>query len=193
VSDPRPRRPFWRRLVPLVVGLVAVNGVVFAAYSLPRAYQVRNVTARAAEARQELAREREAAAALRESADTMRANARDAERFYRDVVASQRPDLISLLEEVEKMATEPGLKPGVRSYRLEGVKEASLTRVSVTLPLEGTYGQLVAFLDRVERSKHFVTVDRIGLTSGLPGGVVTLRVELSAYLRGKPPKEGRRG
>ena len=62
-----------------------------------------------------------------------------------------------------------------------------LLRIKVTLPLEGSYAQLVAFLERVERSKHFLTVDRIALT-GDTDGAANLQVELSAYFRseGRP-------
>jgi hypothetical protein len=48
----------------------------------------------------------------------------------------------------------------------------------------------VGFLERVERSKHFLTIDRIGLSAGSNTGSPSLRVELSAYLRGKPAKDG---
>ena len=86
------------------------------------------------------------------------------------------------------MATEPGLKPSARTYKLEDVKGADLTQVEVLLAVEGSYGQLMGFLDRVERSRHFLTIDRVGLSAGETGSP-KLRVELSAYLRGKQPKE----
>jgi len=78
-------RPLWRRLVPPALVLLVLNGLVFAAYTLPRALQVRNVKARAVDVRSELDRERAATAALRRQAETIRANAADTERFYREV------------------------------------------------------------------------------------------------------------
>ncbi|HEX9203678.1 MAG TPA: hypothetical protein VF964_06930, partial [Vicinamibacteria bacterium] len=74
-------RPLWRRLVPPALVLLVLNGLVFAAYTLPRALQVRNVKARAVDVRSELDRERAATAALRRQAETIRANAADTERF----------------------------------------------------------------------------------------------------------------
>jgi Tfp pilus assembly protein PilO len=184
------QRGFWRRLRLAVLALLGLNGLVLAAYTLPRTLQVRSATSRAEKVRKELAREREATAVLRRQAEAIRGNTAEASRFYSEFVVGSRAELIPLLEDIDRMATEPGLKPSARTYKLEEVKGADLTRVEVLLAVEGSYHQLVGFLDRVERSKHFLTVDRIGLTAGLTAGSPSLKVELSAYLLGKPAKEG---
>lgn len=173
-----------------VIALLGLNVLVLAAYTLPRTYQVASATARAQEVRKELAREREATAVLRRQAEAIRGNETDSARFYREYVVGSRAELIPLLEDIDHMATEPGLKPSARTYKLEDVKGADLTQVVVLLGVEGSYDQLVGFLDRVERSKHFLTIDRIGLTAGSSTGAPSLKVELSAYLKGKPAKEG---
>jgi Tfp pilus assembly protein PilO len=189
VSAPS-KRSLWRRLLVPVLFLLGLNVLVLAAYTLPRAFQVSSATARAEAVRQELAREREVTAVLRRQGEAIRGNTADSARFYREFVVGSRTELIPLLEDIDHMATEPGLKPSARTYRLEDVKGADLTQVVVLLGVEGSYDQLVGFLDRVERSKHFLTIDRVGLSAGDSSGSPKLRVELSAYLRGKPPKEG---
>jgi Tfp pilus assembly protein PilO len=52
----------------------------------------------------------------------------------------------------------------------------------VTLPLQGSYGQLVGFLREVQRSPRFVTVDSVSMRAGREGDTA-LQVVLSAYLR----------
>jgi Tfp pilus assembly protein PilO len=190
VSAVRARRPLWRRLAPVVVGLLALNALVFAAYTVPRGLQVRNATARAAEARKSLDEARQATAALRRQAETIRSNATDTQRFYQDLVVGGRAELLPLLEDIDRMATEPGLKPSARTYNLEEVKGADLTRVRVQLAVQGSYEQLLGFLDRVERSERFLTIDRVDLNAGGAEGP-SLRVEVSAYVRGRPPAEPR--
>ena len=187
------KKPLWSRLVPPVLVLLALNVLGFAAYTFPRALQVGNAKARAAEVRKDLDRERAATAALRRQAETMRANAADTERFYKEVAVGSRDELLPLLEEVDRMATAPGFKPSTRAYQYREVKEADLTRVGIGVSVEGSYAQLVGFLDRVERSPRFLTIDRISLTGGTGTGSPSLRVELSTYLRGKAAREGRRG
>jgi Tfp pilus assembly protein PilO len=176
-----PVRPAWRRrLLPPVLALLALNVAVFAVYTLPRTMQVRRATTRAAQAREEVEAAKKEVADLRGRADALKANAEDAERFYHDVDA--RVDLLRVLEDMEKLAREPGLKPGGRSFTTGDVSDPRLTRIKVNLPLEGSYDQLVAFLGRVEKSNHFLTVDRIAL-SGREEGAANLQVELSAYFR----------
>ena len=183
------RRPLWRKLLLPLLVLLGLNLLVLAVYTLPRAFQVSGATARAAEVRKDLAREREVTAMLRRQGEAIRGNTADSARFYREMVVGSRTELIPLLEDIDHMATEPGLKPSARNYKLEDVKGADLTQVVVQLGVEGSYQQLMGFLDRVERSKHFLTIDRVGLSAGETTGTPKLRVELSAYMRGKQPKE----
>ena len=83
------------------------------------------------------------------------------------------------------MAREPGLTAGHRGYAREPVKGTPLVRVMITVPLSGTYGQLVGFLEKVERGKRFITVDRVAIRRNTSehGGQAQLAVELSGYFR----------
>ncbi|MCG6925555.1 MAG: type II secretion system protein M [Acidobacteria bacterium] len=83
------------------------------------------------------------------------------------------------------MARAPGLTPGPRSFRREEVEGTTLERVAVTLPLRGSYRQLVGFLREVERSNRFLTVDGVSLR-GEPGGEANLQVEMSAFMHLEP-------
>jgi len=62
------------------------------------------------------------------------------------------------------------------------VTDARVERVVVTLPLEGSYAQLVGFLRQVETSPRFLTVDGVSMRADAETGAA-LQVELSAYLR----------
>jgi Tfp pilus assembly protein PilO len=180
VSAPA-RKPARRPLLLAVLVLLGLNVVAFAAYTLPRTIQVRRATSRAAQARAEVERETKDVADLRGRADALRANTADADRFYASV--DPRSELLVVLEDVESMAREPGLKPGGRSFVAAEAADPRLSRIKVNLPLAGSYEQLVGFLERVEGSPHFLTVDRIALSGG-EEGTGTLQVELSAYFGG---------
>jgi Tfp pilus assembly protein PilO len=189
------RAPFWRRrLLPLVLALLGLNLVVLVGWTAPRAWRQRNAAARADAARATVERLRATTAALRLRAETIRANASDRERFYRALVGTEKADLLPTLEAIEDLARSPGLKPGARTVRREEVKDAPIDRVVVTLPLEGSYAQLVRFLGEVERAPRFLTVDRVAMRAHERGGTA-LQVEVSAYLRrsGEAGKEKLRG
>jgi Tfp pilus assembly protein PilO len=176
------KAPFWRRrLLPAVVTLLGLNLVVLAGWTAPRTWRQRNAAARAEAARAEVERLRATTSALRLRANTIRANAKDLERFYGTLVGTEKADLLPTLEAIEDLARSPGLRTGARSVRREEVEDAPIERVAVTLPLVGSYAQLVRFLGEVERSPRFLTVDSITMRGQDRG--TSLEVELSAYLR----------
>jgi Tfp pilus assembly protein PilO len=178
----RPDRPSWRtRLLPLFVGLAAVNLLVFLAWTLPRGYRLRNATTRVAAARVEVARQRELVRSLRDRSAALVANRSDLERFYGKLVGPATTELLPALQEVERMARLPGLRPGGRSFQQADVDDTRVERITVTLPLSGTYQQLVGFLREVEQSPRFLTVDRVFMRHGDAG--TELQVTMSMYVR----------
>jgi Tfp pilus assembly protein PilO len=189
------KRPFWRSwLLPLCLVLLAVNAVAFGAWTLPHLLRQKSAAARAVAAREELAGERARTRALRERAEAIRANRADLERFYTKLAGGEKQELLEALEAVEELARAPGLQPTSRALHREDVAGAPLERVAITLPLTGSYAQLVGFLRGVERSERFLTVDRVALRADAESGG-SLQVELSTYLRQSPDsrKAGRRG
>jgi Tfp pilus assembly protein PilO len=178
-----PDLPFWRRrLLPVFLGLLAVNLIALAAWTLPRTLRLRNATVRVEAAREAVENERAGAASVRERSAAMDANAKDLQVFYDTVVGPEELDLLPTLEEIEAMARAPGLTPGRRSFSRQEVDDVALERVAVTLPLDGSYEQLVGFLQEVESSPRFLTVDGISLR-GDADGEGTLLVEMSAFMR----------
>jgi Tfp pilus assembly protein PilO len=176
-------RPLWKgRLLPVFLTLVALNLLVLVAWTAPRTLRLRNATARVEAARETLEQEEARAEQARERASAIEANARELARFYESVVGTEEADLLPTLEDIEKMARAPGLSPGRRSFNREDIEDVALERVSVVLPLEGSYEQLVGFLQEVERSPRFLTVDRISLR-GEADREATLQVEMSAFMR----------
>ena len=178
--SPRWRRPAW-----IAVGLLAVlNAAVFFVYTLPKRMEERSLAARMTSLRAELERERTIVARLRRRTETLQANAADAERFYRSL--GTRASLLAVLEELQRAPRELRLRVSSRSYEPNTVKGLALTRYAITMPVSGTYRQLTAFLDRLERSSHFLTVDQVNLRKRGAGGEADLDVALSAYVHSAP-------
>jgi Tfp pilus assembly protein PilO len=182
-------RARWRGgALKAALALAGLNGAVYVAYTLPRSMRERSVAARVEVVRAEVGRERQRVEALRFRAETIRSNARDAERFH--ALLGAKSSLLSLREELAGTAQELGLRVGSRSYSFEPIKGASdVMRFEIRMPVSGTYAQLAAFLDRVERSPHFVTVDQIQLQQRTQGERAELSVVLSTFYRGTPTRE----
>lgn len=185
-AAPARPRPFWRRFLlwPSLL-LLGLNLAVFFAYTLPRRMQQRSLAERATELREEVAREGKADAALRGQFQVVGANTRDMQRFLKGVVA-ERDGLSKVLEELEATAKELGLRPERRSYNREELDKLPLVRFEVTLPVAGPYPKLMSFLDALERSPRFVTLEKVTFQDR-EGGSPGLSLVLSAYLAGGGP------
>src|SRR6185436_14434221 len=87
----------------------------------------------------------------------------DVKRFYGQTLGA-KSSLLAVQRDMEAMARDLGLRVGNRSYSTEEVKGSeSIRRFQMTMQVKGTYRQLVSFLDRLERSPHFVTLDQVSL------------------------------
>jgi Tfp pilus assembly protein PilO len=187
--------PFWRRLLlPLFLALLGANVLALLVWTGPRYWMQKNAARRVQAARAELDRQRRVTIALRERAAVIRENAADVERFERSLAGAERADLLPALKAIDDLARSPGLRPGARSFARDEMQDAPVERVAVTLPLEGSYEQLVGFLREVEASPRFLTVDSVTMRAENEGGA-RLQVQLSTYLRksGEVPGGGRRG
>lgn len=190
-------QPFWRKhLLWPMVGLVGLNLVVGAAYTVRRGLRQRGIAARAEALRSEAHALRQSVQALQHRADVTRDNTAAEKRFFAEVVGSRQSSLVPTLTEIEKLAAEPGLKAGGRSFTPDPVKGLPMMRLQVAVTLTGGYKQLVEFLSQVERSKHFVTVDKVLLRESTdPGEDDTasggsLAVQLSAWFKAEEGESG---
>jgi len=177
---PRAPVPLWRRwLMWPAVALAVLNLGTLAAYTLPRRHQEKTVAERARALREEVEKERKANEGIRLQAQAVGVNVRDMKRFLTKVVGG-REGLSVVLEDLEKTARDQGLEPGRRSYHRSELHVLPLVRFDVTLPISGSYKQLMGFLDALERSPRFVIVDEVRYQDR-EGGAPDLNVSISAY------------
>lgn len=185
-------RPFWRRrlLVP-ALALLALNAGTYLAYTHPRSVRERDIAARAVTLRQEVAEERAVVEGVRQRARTIEANTADVKQFYQAL--GPKESLLKVQDDIVGVARQLGLTLGSRSYNNETIKGSdSLARFRITMPISGSYRQVVSFLQRIETLPHFVTVDSISLREESAAGLgrsANLNVVLSVYFLGKEARD----
>jgi Tfp pilus assembly protein PilO len=181
--------PRWRRLLVPVLVLLGLNLAAFLTWTLPRILQERSLNARAATLGQELERAHARVREARERARTLETNARDERQFLDHVVGDRRKLLVPMLQEVIHTAEKHGLQPRSQGYKRGAVRGLpAVTRFDITIPMEGGYPQLAAFVQEMERSSYFVTVETISLgqTRSDEGPSASLDIRLATYFRAEP-------
>lgn len=132
------------------------------------------ITHRLANKQQRLASERERLKVeleqkqeeLEKSSETESRASRNAEavrHFWQDVVKERSPGLTEAWDEIDRLASETHVVRGRTAYNRE-VLEVGLEQIKATMPVEGSYFDLVRFINRLERSDRFFLVEEVHLS-----------------------------
>lgn len=176
------------RLAAILLGVLAVNVVVYAAVIRPLARDVANVTARDQAAESALARARRThAEATGLTAGRARAETELA-AFYGEVLPA---DLAGARRLTHLRLAEIAERAGLRYERAtaEPVAErgSTLTRLQIGLVLSGPYDGVREFIYALDSAEEFVVVDSVALTQGGAGADLAVSLDLSTYyLNGRP-------
>jgi Tfp pilus assembly protein PilO len=171
-----------RLVIPVLAGL-AVNVLLYAGVVYPLHLRVQTMEARAQKAEQELrTAEREEAAARGVVQGRDRTDAA-LKAFYKDVLPSnmaQARDILFL--RLAQMADQHNLRRSRRDLDQETERDASLTRMRISMSLQGDYEDIRQFIYEVESSADFIIIDSISLRQGgEPAAPLTLDLVLSTY------------
>ena len=99
--------------------------------------------------------------------------------FYRDRFAEKDSELAN---ELGKLASENGVKIQQMSYKEEEPESPGIIPLAIQGSFSGDYLHQVRFINTLERSKMFFTVDSVDL-AGESTGQVRLQITIHSYLR----------
>jgi Tfp pilus assembly protein PilO len=99
--------------------------------------------------------------------------------FYKDRFAAKDSDLTN---ELGKLAASNGIRIQQAKYTKEEAENSGIVPVEIEGSFSGDYLQLARFINTLERSKMFITVDGVDL-AGEGGGPVRLEITMHSYLR----------
>lgn len=163
------RRDIWRRhlwwWLPAVV-FVAVNLVFVLAYQLIYAEQVQGLgeELEAQEARLDQARAE--TEELEQVVRVARANQEELRTLYVDRFASERRRFTAATAEVRDLARRAGLDPAAIQYPEEELEDFGLVKRLIAFRVEGSYGELRQFVNLLELTSSFITLEQVNLSQG---------------------------
>lgn len=177
------RTPFWKKrrfYLPLLIAPV-VNLVVYfgLTYRLHNKQEIltrdqTTLTERVSALRAELAQ-------LKTEGERISGNEKIATSFWNGLPLRD-PGLIEALAEIDRLAREVAVSRGRTTYAEEDLENGAV-RVKATIPVEGSYFDLVSFVNRLERSPRFFLLESIKLNGGRDGGELALGCSLTFCLR----------
>ncbi len=171
-----------RLIVPIVAGLV-LNAAIYAVAVYPLTVKVGGAEARAAAAARNLSAAEgtytsaRATQSGKETADTQ------LRKFYRDVLPADLAGArrITYLR-LAQLAEQSKLRYDRRSAAPEAVPDSRLTKLRMTMVVEGEYRDIRRFIYLLETAPEFVVIEDVSLAQGERSGApLVLTLEASTF------------
>ena len=165
----------WRWVVTL--GLVLANALALVLLLLPAWEQRTELEAQVRNLEQTMrGLQRET-----RSSETQLSAFREVEEFSQGY--PRRADLVGLIGRLTKLAQSLSLQVPDVTYTPSEMKEASLTKLVVTMGVEGTYGKIRRYLYELEGMRRFLVIERLSLRDSKEASDVQVQLQLALYLR----------
>jgi len=165
----------WRWVVTL--GLVLANALALVLLLLPAWEQHTELEAQVRDLEQTMrGLQRET-----RSSETQLSAFREVEEFSQGY--PRRTDLVGLMGRLTKLAQSLSLQVPDVNYTPSEMKEVSLTKLVVTMGVEGTYGKIRRYLYELEGMRRFLVIERLSLRDSKGTSDVQVQVQLALYLR----------
>lgn len=112
-------------------------------------------------------------------------------QFLGTYFLARRTAYSTLLAELEEAAAKAGIKPRDRSYNYEPVEGSEdLGMLTINANYEGTYGDLIQFVNAIDRSKRLLIIDQLAAQPQQQAGGLVVNVKLNAFFREEAGEEG---
>jgi len=173
--NPVDRRTRW--LWRVALGLLLANGLVLALLVLPARHQ------RVQQENHLLDLQRRIRAVKREgeSSEVFLTTVRQVEEFARGYPT--RAELVGLIGRLTKLARSLSVEVPTVDYKPSEVKEAGLTKVTLLMAVEGTYGKIRRFLYDLEGMRRYLVIERVSLRDPRGTSELQMQLQLAIYFR----------
>jgi type IV pilus assembly protein PilO len=113
----------------------------------------------------------------------------EGDRFLASYFLGRRTAASSLVSELNTMAKASGIKPKDHSFAFEPVEGSdTLSIMTITANYEGSYADLIQYVNRLDRSQRFFIVESLAATPMQGGaGVLNVSMKVNVFVREEPP------
>ncbi len=143
--------------------------------------------------RQEVVARRQGIARLRAVVSKVETARQEAEQFVANYFLERRTVSSVILSELDKLAKQAGVRQKEGSYLFEPVEGSNgLSMMTIHAGYEGTYAELVQFLNLLDRSPRLLIVSDLQAAPQATGQALNITMKLNAFVRdagGSAPAE----
>lgn len=181
--------PPWARdprmLIRVGLGvLLAVDLATAALVFKPWAASTQQMEAQASSLRRQIGQKQAALTKLRTIVSKVEGARSDGDRFMDKYLLSRRTVASNLLDELEQTARKAGIRQKNASFVFEPIEGSdTLTKATITADYEGTYADLIQFMNLMDRSPRFLILEYLEAKPQQQGMTLGILLKLDALVR----------
>jgi len=175
-----------RVVVRAVLGLLLVANLAAAVFVFrPWGGSPEDLQRRLSELRTDVRQRAETVQRLRTLVETVEKTHNEADGFMGKYFLDDRTAYSTVLTELSDLAQQAGIKQKEHSFTTEPIEGSdTLSMMVITGYYEGTYSDLVQFVNRLDRSDRFITIESLQATPQQSQGILNVIVKLNVFVRG---------
>ena len=106
------------------------------------------------------------------------------DQFLLQYFTDRRTASSAIVSELDRAAKEAGIRPKERSFTYDPVEGSeTLAMMTVVANYEGTYGDLVQFVNRLDKSQRFLILDTLVASPQVGGGTLNVQIKFNTFVR----------
>ncbi|HSB14693.1 MAG TPA: type 4a pilus biogenesis protein PilO [Bryobacteraceae bacterium] len=177
-----------RVTVRVVLGLLLIaNLVAAAAVFKPWGGSPEDLQRQLAQLSSDAAKRETSLAHLRKLVTTVEKTRSDANKFLEQYFLARRSAYSTILGELAELAEKSGVKMKEHSFVTEPIEGSdTLGMMVITGNYEGAYADIVKFVNQIDRSPRFLTIDTLQATPQQGQGVLNVNMKLNVFVREEP-------
>jgi Tfp pilus assembly protein PilO len=167
--------------------LLLLNLVAAAAVFKPWGGSEEEVQQMRRQLRQDLQARLATAERLRTIVQTVEKTRAGADQFFEQYFLDRQTAFSTVLTELNSTAEKAGIRPtGDNSYTFDPIEGSdNLAMMTVNGSYQGTYADLIEFVNAIDRSPRFLTIDRLQASPAQAPGALSISLRLNVFVRGE--------
>lgn len=166
--------------------LVAANLVAGAAVLRPWGGSEEELQRQRTRLLQDLKNLRASTEQLRGVVENVEKTRQQAGEFIEKYFLDRQTAYSTVLSELNALAEKAGIRPGDHVYTFDPVEGSDdLAMMTVSGNYQGSYGDLLEFVNAIDRSPRFITIERLQAQPAQNPGVLAIGLRLNVFVRGE--------
>ena len=109
------------------------------------------------------------------------------DQFLAQYFMDRRTSSSTILSELDLAAKSAGMRPRERSFAYDPIEGSdTLSMMTVTANYEGTYGDLLQFVNKLDKSARFLILDTLTAAPQVSGPNLNVQIKFNTFVREAP-------